>query len=55
LGLIFTNAVGGALRRITGHLRRGGVTLRSRQKPTPQLTEQAKRLYADGYFPRSHR
>jgi hypothetical protein len=33
---------------ITGHLRRGGVSLRSRRKLTPQLTEQAKQLYAEG-------
>jgi DNA invertase Pin-like site-specific DNA recombinase len=34
---------------ITRHLRRGGVTLRSRQKLTPELAEQAKQLYADNY------
>jgi DNA-binding CsgD family transcriptional regulator len=34
---------------ITGHLRRGGVSLRSRQKLTPQLVEQAARLYAAGH------
>jgi DNA invertase Pin-like site-specific DNA recombinase len=33
---------------ITGHLRRGGVALRSRHKLTPHLIEQAKQLYADG-------
>jgi DNA invertase Pin-like site-specific DNA recombinase len=33
----------------TRHLRRGGVTLRSRQKLTPELAEQAKQLYADNY------
>jgi DNA invertase Pin-like site-specific DNA recombinase len=34
---------------ITRQLRRGGVTLRSRQKLTPELAEQAKQLYADNY------
>jgi DNA invertase Pin-like site-specific DNA recombinase len=34
---------------ITRHLRRGGVTLRSRQKLTPELADQAKQLYADNY------
>ncbi|WP_158090734.1 helix-turn-helix domain-containing protein [Mycobacterium saskatchewanense] len=33
---------------ITGHLRRGGVQLRSRQKLTPQLVEEAAQLYDDG-------
>jgi DNA-binding CsgD family transcriptional regulator len=33
---------------ITGHLRRGGVSLRSRHKLTPKLVEQAVQLYADG-------
>ena len=33
---------------ITGHLRRGGVTLRSRNKLTPHLVERAIRLYTDG-------
>lgn len=33
---------------ITRLLRQGGVELRPRQKPTSQLTEQAKRLYARG-------
>jgi DNA-binding CsgD family transcriptional regulator len=34
---------------ITGHLRRGDVTLRSRQKLTLQLTETAVQLYANGH------
>ncbi len=34
---------------ITGHLRRGGVELRPRQKLTPLLTDHAKRLYAEGH------
>jgi DNA-binding CsgD family transcriptional regulator len=33
---------------IAGHLRRGGVELRSHQKLTPQLIEQATQLYANG-------
>jgi DNA invertase Pin-like site-specific DNA recombinase len=33
---------------IARHLRQGGVELRPRQKLTPELTEQAKHLYADG-------
>lgn len=33
---------------ITSHLRRGGVSLRSREKLTPELIEQAARLYAAG-------
>jgi DNA invertase Pin-like site-specific DNA recombinase len=33
---------------ITGHLRRGGVSLRSRQKLTPQLIERAKQFYVSG-------
>jgi IS30 family transposase len=34
---------------ISRHLHRGGVILRSRQKLTPELAEQAKQLYADNY------
>ena len=34
---------------VTGHLRRGGVELRPREKMTPALAEEAKRLYADGH------
>lgn len=33
---------------ITSHLRRGGVTLRSREKLTPELIEQAAQLYVAG-------
>ncbi len=33
---------------ITRHLRLGGVELRPRQKLTPQLAEEAARLYTDG-------
>jgi hypothetical protein len=33
---------------ITGHLRRGGVTLRSRKKLTPPLVDQAAELYISG-------
>jgi DNA invertase Pin-like site-specific DNA recombinase len=33
---------------ITRHLRRGGVTLRSRNKMTPRLAERAIQLYNDG-------
>jgi DNA-binding CsgD family transcriptional regulator len=33
---------------ITGHLRRAGVTLRSRYKLTPDLVDQATQRYADG-------
>jgi IS30 family transposase len=34
---------------ITSHLQRAGITLRSPQKLTSQMTEEAKQLYADGY------
>lgn len=34
---------------ITRHLRNSGVGLRPRQKLTPQLAEQVKRLYAEGH------
>jgi DNA-binding CsgD family transcriptional regulator len=34
---------------ITGHLRRGGVTLRSRQRLTAEIAQPAKQLYGEGY------